>query len=88
MSEMMPVLYRAVLDVVAELEGLHFRSEAAQIRSDAIAAYSGAWDPRTAHRLQVLRARATRVVSGRRRPPRSAVLDRLERHVDLERTTV
>lgn len=88
MSETMPVLYRAVLDAIAELEALRFRREAAQIRIDAIAAYSGSWDPRTAHRLQVLRARATRVVSGRRRPRHGAVLERLGRHPDLGRTTV
>lgn len=88
MAETMPVLYRAVLDSIAELETLRFRREAGQIRNDAIAAYSGAWDPRTAHRLQVLRARAARVASGRRRPRHGAVLERLGRVVNLEHTTV
>lgn len=88
MSEAMPVLYRAVLDAIAELEGLRFRREAGRIRNDAIAAYSGAWDARTAHRLQVLRARAARVAAGRRRPRHGAVLERLGRDVSLERTTV
>ncbi len=73
-SETLPVLYRAVLDAVAELEALGFRREAAQVRVDATRAYSGAWDPAAARRLHALRARADRVAEGRR-TRRPTVLD-------------
>ena len=87
-SEFMPVLYRSVLDAVAFLESVGLRRDAALIRSDATAAYSGAWDHRAARRLQVLRAKADRVASSSRRTRRTISLDTLERRPDLERTTV
>ena len=85
-SETLPVLYRAVLDAIGELESLGFRREAAQVRIDAIRAYSGAWTPAAARRLEVLRARAGRSVEGRRHR-RPAVLESLDQ-VDLRRTPV
>jgi hypothetical protein len=86
LSESLPVLYRAVLDAIGELEGLGFRREAAQVRSDATRAYSGAWNPAAARRLQTLRERADRVAAGRRRR-RPTVLEPLDR-IDLTRTPV
>lgn len=88
MSEFLPVLYRSVLDAVAGLEAMGLRRQAALIRSDATAAYSGAWDHRAARRLQVLRAKADRVASSSRRTRRSTTLDGLERRADLGHTTV
>lgn len=54
----LPALYRAVLDGVAELERRGQRSTAAQIRRDAIAAYSAAWDD---HHRALLAALTVRV---------------------------
>ena len=86
LSETLPLLYRAVLDAIGELEGLGFRREAAQIRTDATRAYSGAWNPAAERRLNALRARADRVTAGRRRR-RPAVLESLD-HIDLGRNPV
>jgi hypothetical protein len=86
LSETLPVLYRAVLDAIGELEALGFRREAAQVRVEATRAYSGAWNPAAARRLQALRDRADRVAAGRRRR-RPAVLEPLD-HIDLGRTPV
>lgn len=86
LSETLPVLYRAVLDAIAELEALGFRREAAQVRADAIRAYSGAWNPAAARRLDALRSRADRVAAGRRRRGPTA-LEPLER-IDLGGTPV
>jgi len=86
LSETLPVLYRAVLDAIGELEALGFRREAARVRADATRAYSGAWNPAAARRLNALRARADRVAAGRRRR-RPAVLESLD-PMDLGRTPV
>jgi hypothetical protein len=86
LSESLPVLYRAVLDAIGELEALGFRREAAQVRADATRAYSGAWNPAAARRLHALRERADRVAAGRRRR-RPTVLEPLD-HIDLTRTPV
>jgi uncharacterized protein GlcG (DUF336 family) len=85
-SEVLPGLYRAVLDAVAELEAYGRRGDAATIRADATAAYSKAWDAAAERRLRSLRARADKIVAARRRaytgPPATP------RHaVDMERTT-
>lgn len=85
LSETLPVLYRAVLDAIAELEALGFRREAAQVRADATGAYSGAWNPAANRRLHALHARADRIAAGRRH--RRPVLEPLER-IDLKRTPV
>jgi hypothetical protein len=87
-AEILPVLYRAVLDAVAELETLGHRREAGQIRADATRAYSTAWNHAAAHRLQSLRARAIRVADGRRGHGRAAVLELVKRNADVGRTAV
>jgi hypothetical protein len=70
-SEVLPGLYRAVLDSVAHLEALGRRREAAGIRAEATAAYSGAWNAAADRRLRSLRARAERVAESRgRKAPR------------------
>ena len=78
-AEILPGLYRAVLDAVADLEARGYRREAAQIRTDATHAYSHAWNQAAANRLRVLRAKAGRIVEGgRRRPLRPAVIETLK----------
>ena len=69
-AEVLPALYRAVLDAVADLELRGHRVDAAAIRTDATRAYSGAWNAATAHRLRVLSARAARIIGSSRRPRR------------------
>src|SRR5204863_3352254 len=56
-SEILPGLYRAVLDSVANLEARSRRSEAATIRAEATRVYSRAWTPDAARRLRALRAK-------------------------------
>jgi hypothetical protein len=88
-AETLPVLYRAVLDAVAELEARGLRREAATIRADATEAYSGPWNPGATRRLSTLRDRARKVLHGRRGQRRPAVvIEPLERRVRPERTTV
>jgi hypothetical protein len=88
-AEVLPILYRAVLDAVASLEARGLRREAATIRADATEAYSGAWSPAAVRRLTNLRERADKVLHGRRGPGRrTVVVESLDRRVDLERTTV
>ena len=84
-SEVLPGLYRAVLDAVARLEAHGRRHDAAQIRADATAAYSKAWTPAAERKLRALRARADRIVESRRRAaPRSR--ESRGRTIDLEHT--
>jgi hypothetical protein len=66
-SEILPGLYRAVLDAVARLEAHGRRREAAQIRADATATYSKAWTPAAERKLRALSVRADRIVESRRR---------------------
>jgi hypothetical protein len=87
-AEILPGLYRGVLDAVGALEADGFRPEAARIRQDAIRAYSGPWDPGAERQLRRLQARAVRVTSGRARRRRSAALEAVERRIDLGRTSV
>jgi hypothetical protein len=86
-SEILPGLYRAVLDAVANLEALKRRRDAAEIRAEATRVYSRAWTPDAAKRLVALRVRAGRIteVPGRRRyeGPNDAAV----RASDLERRT-
>ena len=44
-AEVLPGLYRAVLDAVADLELRGLRPDAAKLRLEATRAYSGAWNP-------------------------------------------
>ena len=88
-AETLPVLYRAVLDAVAELEARGLRREAATIRADATEAYSGPWTPGASRRMSSLRERARKVMQGGKGQRRPAVAaDQIERRADLERTTV
>jgi hypothetical protein len=88
-AEVLPVLYRSVLDAVGRLEARGLRREAATIRADATEAYSAAWNPTAVRRLTSLRDRAEKVIQGRKGQGRSAaVVKTRERRADLERTTV
>jgi hypothetical protein len=66
-SEELPALYRAILDRVADLEASGERRAAAQLRSDATAAYSRAWDERARRRLESLLRHAVRPTAEERR---------------------
>ena len=87
-AEVLPGLYRAVLDAVADLELRGLRNDAASIRADATRAYSGAWNPAAARRLRILRARAARIVATRGPGRRESIRDALGRRVNTERTTL
>ena len=87
-AEVLPGLYRTVLDAVADLEVRGYRRDAATIRSDATRAYSGAWNPAAARRLRVLSARAARIVASRRPRRRESLLAAVGRRLNLERTTL
>jgi len=85
-SEVLPGLYRAVLDAVASLEAHDLRREAAAIRTDATRVYSRSWTKDAARRLRTLRIRADRIRDSRKPRRYEAVLETLGR-TDLERTT-
>jgi hypothetical protein len=88
-AEVLPVLYRSVLDTVGRLEARGLRREAATIRADATEAYSAAWTQAAVRRLTSLRDRAEKVIQGRKGQRRTAVvIEARERRGDLERTTV
>ena len=88
-AEVLPVLYRSVLDAVGRLEARGLRREAATIRADATEAYSAAWNQAAVRRLTSLRDRADKVIHGRRGQRRSAVVvETRGRRGDLERTIV
>lgn len=88
-AEVLPGLYRSVLDAVGQLEARGLRREAATIRADATEAYSGAWNPGAARRLTSLRDRAEKVLHGRKPQRRRTVaVEAIDRRTDLERTTV
>jgi hypothetical protein len=59
-AEELPELYRAVLDLVGQLEAAGHRQVASRVRAEAIRIYSRAWDLR-AHRelLALLRRNST-----------------------------
>jgi hypothetical protein len=86
-SDLLPVLYRSVLDAVADLERAGQRREAASIRADATAAYSNAWNAVAAQRLRGLLARAERTGGARPRPWTAQSREGVARQLDLERTT-
>jgi hypothetical protein len=87
-AEILPGLYRAVLDAVADLEVRGLRRDAATIRADATRAYSSAWNAAAARRLQILRARAARIVATHRPGRRESILVSLGRRLNTERTTL
>lgn len=90
-SEVLPGLYRAVLDAVADLEARSRRSEAATIRSEATRVYSRAWTPDAARRLRALRTKALRIGEVRARTRYETVIESIGRPagqaVDMERRT-
>jgi hypothetical protein len=67
-AELLPELYRQVLDRVAALEEHGQRAEAGRVRADATRAYSLAWDTSALGKLRSLRMHAERVIQGRERP--------------------
>jgi hypothetical protein len=86
-AEVLPGLYRAVLDAVADLELRGHRVDAAKLRADATRAYSGAWTLAAAHRMRVLRARAARIAAARRPRRGDSLVAALGRR-NAERTTL
>lgn len=84
-SEILPGLYRAVLDAVADLEARGRRSEAAEVRAEATRVYSRAWTTDAARRLRALRIRADRTGQGTRRTPYHEAVDTIGRATDLDR---
>ena len=68
LAEDLPELYRAILDRVADLEGIGARREAGQIRASAPRVYSDAWDESARRQLLRLLARAQRGLSVPERP--------------------
>ena len=86
-SEVLPGLYRAVLDAVARLEAIGRRRDAAAIRAQATTAYSRAWNAAAEHRLRSLHARADRIIESRRRTAPKRVESR-SRARDLEHTPI
>lgn len=87
-SEVLPGLYRAILDAVADLESRHRRREAAEIRAEAIRVYSRAWTADAARRMRALRARADRYADPRPRARYRVVVEAIGRPIDLERKLV
>jgi hypothetical protein len=67
-AELLPELYRDVLDRVAALEEHGQRVEAGRIRGEATRAYSRAWDTASLGKLRALLLHAERVIAGRERP--------------------
>jgi hypothetical protein len=65
-AEELPALYRAVLDRVGELVADGQRSMANQVRADAIAIYSRAWDERARRDLEALLRRNAAELPGER----------------------
>lgn len=82
-SEVLPGLYRAVLDAVAGLEARHRRQEAAEIRAEATRVYSHAWTADAARRLGMLRTRADRYAEPHVRTRYETVVEAIGRYVDL-----
>jgi hypothetical protein len=62
-AEGFPGLYRAILDGIAELERLGWRSEADRIRKASTAAYSGPWGRAGYRRLEQQRLRIERTLA-------------------------
>lgn len=56
-AELLPTLYRSILDGVARLERAGDRRAAGRIRHEAADAYSKAWDDRNRCRLEQLLTR-------------------------------
>lgn len=63
-SDVVPQVYRHILDLVAELERTGVRREAARGRAAAIAAYSGGWNDASRRRLEHIADTLTRRLEG------------------------
>jgi hypothetical protein len=63
-SDEVPQLYRSILDLVAELEQMGARREAARGRAEAIAAYSRGWDDAGRRKLERIAERLQRRTTG------------------------
>ncbi|HEU4671554.1 MAG TPA: hypothetical protein VFS32_01515 [Candidatus Limnocylindrales bacterium] len=61
-TESLPALYRAILDLVADLEHRGLRRDAIRIRAEATEVYSTSWDDRGHRRLHQVHERAWRIV--------------------------
>ena len=71
-AEILPGLYRAVLDRVGQLESAGHRDAAAVMRTKAIRIYSRAWDDRARRDLETLLRQHGIEISGRSRSRRRA----------------
>jgi hypothetical protein len=58
--EGIPMLYRSILMLLAELERQPDHDEAKRIRNEALRAYARAWDAESKERLERLEARLVR----------------------------
>ena len=86
-AEVLPGLYRAVLDAVADLEAINRRPVATAIRNEAIRVYSRAWTPDAERRLRALRVRADRLGAVRGRTRYEPHGRSTNQPTDLERRT-
>jgi hypothetical protein len=66
-AEVLPGLYRVILDGVARLEQAGERQEAALVRAEATRVYSTSWDEGARRRLALLARRVDRVLAGEER---------------------
>ena len=72
-AELLPALYRSVLDEVAALERRGERVQAAQFRAEAIRAYSRSWDVTGRRRLEAILRRADRALADAPEPAQPEV---------------
>jgi hypothetical protein len=73
-AELLPALYRSVLDDVAALERCGERLQAAQFREEAIRAYSRSWDATGRRRLESILRRAERAIAEAPEPAQPEVV--------------
>ncbi len=73
-AELLPRVYRRVLDAVEALERGGSRPEATRLRRRAIGVYSGAWNAKSHRRLEEIASRAelAALEQARRGGPRAA----------------